>query len=225
MAIDGSFGDALPDVLGAHVIPTIVDSKTVVETIEADGVSPTTLTGAADDTLALSLGESGVLVNGVVQVVATDIPARNGLIHLIDSVIVPSDVVFPGTIVDAVAAYPIFSSLVDAVTNADAGVASALSGAGPLTLFAPVNTAFDGIDTSANLTNVLLYHVLPVEADSSFVIANFSPAAATETAEGSEVSIDAETLTVNDSNITRVDLRTENGVIHVIDAVLLPPAD
>lgn len=225
MAIDRSFGDDLPDVLGAHVIPAVVDSKAVLAAIEGDGMSPPTLTAAADDTLALSLGESGVLVNGVVQVVATDIPARNGLIHLVDSIIVPSDIVFPGTLVDAAMAYPIFNSLVDAVSNADSGVASALGGAGPLTLFAPVNAAFDGIDTSADLTNVLLYHALPVEADSGFVLANFSPAAATETAQGSDVTIDADALTVNDSKITRVDLRTENGVIHVIDQVLLPPAD
>ncbi len=221
--IPGDLGGALPDVLGAHVIPAAVDSASVAELIANGEASPATLTGSDDDTHEFSLGPDGPLVNHMVRITATDIPARNGLVHLVDSVILPSDVVFPGNLVEAVSAYPNFSSLVDAVTNADPAVATALTGTDALTLFAPENSAFAGIDTTEDLTDVLLYHALPVEADSSFVVANFLPAATTPTAAGSDVTIDADALTVNDSNIVRVDFRTDNGVIHVIDSVLTPP--
>jgi transforming growth factor-beta-induced protein len=216
------FGEDLATVLGAHAFPAALDSAAVVAAIEAAGESPATLTDADDNTLQLSLMDGAVMINGGVEVTKTDIPASNGLIHVVDAVILPKDVVFPGTIVDALSAYPAFSSLVTAASNADAAVISALSGDGPLTLFAPLNPAFAGVDTSQDLTNVLLYHTLSGAYEESDVASAFASPGAIGTAEGSEVTIDATNGTVNDANIVRTDLRTNNGVIHLIDAILVP---
>ncbi|MDX2050912.1 MAG: fasciclin domain-containing protein [Polyangiaceae bacterium] len=218
------FGADLAKVLGVHALSGVVDSKGVVKAI-TDNVSPDTISSATDKKLALALVGNDVLINRMVKVTATDIPAKNGIIHLVDAVILPSDVTFPGNFVEALSAYPQFSSLVTAVTKADAGVATALTGAGPLTLFAPGNAAFTGIDVNQNLTGTLLYHVLPLAADSTFVVGNFSTPAATATAASKDVTVDGTALKVNDSNIVRVDLNVSNGVVHIIDKVLTPPAN
>lgn len=220
------FGDDLADVLGAHAFAGAVDSKAVVAAIEAGGVSPETLTGADSKTLGLSLIDDAVAINARVQVTETDIPAANGVIHLVDSVIVPADVEFPGNIVQALSAYPLFSSLVDAAVNAEDGdVAAALQGDGPFTLFAPVNPAFEGIDTTEDLSAVLLYHALAGEAYDSADVVGLSEPTEFETVNGADVTIDGEALTVNGTAILGTDLRTSNGVIHVIEEVLLPPVN
>lgn len=222
---EAGFGSDLADVLGAHAFAGAVDSKAVVEAIAGEGVSPETLTGAATKTLGLSLIGDAVVINARVQVTQTDIPAANGIIHLVDSVIIPPEVEFPGDIVDALSAYPLFSSLVEAAVNAEDGdVVSALQSEGPFTLFAPVNPAFEGIDTSADLSPVLLYHAVPGAYGSSAVVGLAEPTDF-ETANGADLTVDGDNLTVNDVSIIGVDLQTSNGVIHIIDEVLLPPAD
>jgi transforming growth factor-beta-induced protein len=221
---DEGFGDALGDVLGAHAISGVVDSNAVVQAITDGGQSPETLTGGAENTLGLSLIGGAVAINAMVQVTATDIPAANGVIHLVDSVILPSDIEFPGNMVQALSAYPLFSSLVEAAVNAEEGdVATALQSDGPFTLFAPVNPAFEGIDTTDDLSSILLYHALGDAYDSAAVTA-LESATAFETVNGADVIVDGEALTVNESSIIGTDLRTSNGVIHIIDEVLLPPA-
>ncbi len=220
------FGSDLADVLGAHAFAGIVDSNAVVEAIDDDGVSPETLTGATTNVLGLSLIDGAVVIDSKVQVTQTDIPAANGIIHLVDSVIIPPEVEFPGNIVEALSAYPLFSSLVEAAVNAEDGdVVSALQSAGPFTLFAPVNPAFDGIDTSADLSPVLLYHAVPGGAYDSSAVVGLAEPTDFETANGADLTVDGDALTVNGVSIIGVDLRTSNGVIHVIDDVLLPPAD
>lgn len=220
---EAGFGNDLADVLGAHAFGSAVDSNAVVAAIEAGGVSPETLTGADTKTLGLSLIDGAVAINARVQVTETDIPAANGIIHLVDSVIVPPDVEFPGNIVEALSAYPLFSSLVEAAVNAeDADVATALQGEGPFTLFAPVNPAFEGIDTTSDLSPVLLYHAIAGAAYDSTAVVGLTEPTDFETVNGEDVTVDGEALTVNGNAILGTDLRTTNGVIHVIDAVLLP---
>ncbi len=218
------FGSDLADVLGAHAIAGVVDSKAVVAAIGDTGLSPATLTSASDNQLGLAIVGEAVAINSMVQVTQTDIPASNGIIHLVDSVIIPADIEFPGNIVEAVSAYPLFSSLVTAVGNADAGVATALTGVGPLTLFAPVNPAFDGVDVSQDLTNVLLYHATSGAVDSTFVVNNFQTPADVTMANGADTTVDGAELMVNDANLIGTDLRTDNGIIHILDGVLMPPA-
>lgn len=223
-AFDGvsavGLGLDLGDVVSAHAIDGVFDSKAALEAVDDDGQSPRTLTGSPDNTLALRTIDGTLTINGLVQVVDTDIPASNGIIHLVDAVIIPNDVEFPGNIVEAVSAYPLLSSLTTAVTNAaDADVADALSGSGPFTLFAPINPAFEGVDVTADLSATLLYHAIGDSYDSAAIV-DLGSSTEIETLSGSDVTVDPSALTVGGAAIIRTDLRAQNGVIHVIDEVL-----
>jgi uncharacterized surface protein with fasciclin (FAS1) repeats len=162
-------------------------------------------------------------------ITATDVPASNGVVHVIDKVILPP------TVVNVAASNPDFSVLVEAVQAA--GLVDALSGSGPLTVFAPTNAAFTallaelGITKAALLadktllTAVLTYHVLP----SKVLKAGVPAGKAIATLQGDIFKVDAvgTGLVITDgrnrkSNITATDLPASNGVIHVIDKVILP---
>jgi len=138
-----------------------------------------------------------------------------------------TDAAAVGTIVDVAASNPDFSTLVTAVQAA--GLAETLSGDGPFTVFAPTNEAFAAVPAEVldqlladkeALTKVLTYHVLPGQV----MAADVAPGDAT-TVEGSTVTIsdDGGTLKIGDAAIVATDVAASNGVIHVIDAVLVPP--
>ncbi len=145
----------------------------------------------------------------------------------------PSDMASPsaaeaGTIVDVAAGNPDFSTLVAAVKAA--GLVETLSGEGPFTVFAPTNEAFeelpDGVvdalllpENKEALTAVLTYHVVSGEVTSDMVTAGD-----VETVEGSTIAVTTEDggVQVNDGEVTAADVDASNGVIHVIDEVLVP---
>jgi uncharacterized surface protein with fasciclin (FAS1) repeats len=132
-----------------------------------------------------------------------------------------------GTIVDAASSNPAFSTLVGALQAAD--LVTTLQGPGPFTVFAPTNEAFAQIPPGvlnfllANpeaLTGVLLYHVVPGARDFRFQFR----ARDVVTAQGQDVFVDRdfEELQINNAFVTGQVIRTDNGVIYVIDSVLLP---
>jgi uncharacterized surface protein with fasciclin (FAS1) repeats len=132
------------------------------------------------------------------------------------------------TIVGAAAADPQFSTLVSAVTAA--GLVDTLNGKGPFTVFAPTNAAFDKIPQDQlqailadkdKLTKILTYHVVPGKILSK----NLKKKQTVDTVEGSPVTIIAKKsgVTVDDAKVVKADIKTSNGVIHVIDTVILPP--
>lgn len=135
-----------------------------------------------------------------------------------------------GTVVDIAVSNPDFSILVEAVTKAD--LAGALSADGPFTVFAPNNDAFNalfsqlgvsGINdlSKEQLTPILTYHVVPGKVMSSD-LSNTSVA----TLNGGKIKVDlTEGVKINDSKVVAADISGENGVIHVIDKVLIPAAD
>ena len=166
--------------------------------------------------------------NRTSKITATDIAASNALVHVVDKVILPAD----KNIVQTAQALPDFSILVEAVVAAD--LAATLSGPGPFTVFAPTNAAFAALlaelgvskaDLLANkplLTAVLTYHVLGARVLKADVV----PGAQPNTVQGENFSISA-ALAITDrrarsSNIVATDVLTSNGVIHVIDRVILP---
>jgi uncharacterized surface protein with fasciclin (FAS1) repeats len=120
-----------------------------------------------------------------------------------------------------------FSTLVAAITAA--GLGDALSGAGPFTVFAPTNAAFEALpaglleklllpENKEVLTKILTYHVVPAK-----VMAADVAAGDVNTLEGSAFAVTTEGgVKVNASNVTATDVPASNGVIHVIDAVLVP---
>jgi uncharacterized surface protein with fasciclin (FAS1) repeats len=166
--------------------------------------------------------------NRTSKITATDIAASNALVHVVDKVILPAN----KNIVQTAQALPDFSILVEAVVAAD--LAATLSSTGPFTVFAPTNAAFAALLTElgvskaallANkplLTSVLTYHVLGARVLKADVV----PGAQPNTVQGENFSIGG-ALVITDkrartSNIVATDVLTSNGVIHVIDRVILP---
>jgi uncharacterized surface protein with fasciclin (FAS1) repeats len=166
--------------------------------------------------------------NRASNITATDIKANNGIIHAIDKVLLPGD----KNIVQTAQALPDFSILVEAVVAA--GLVDTLSGAGPFTVFAPTNAAFASLLTelgitkaalladTALLTKVLTYHVV----EGIVLKAEVPVGADIDTVQGETFTVSA-ALAITDqrarvSNITATDVLTSNGVIHVIDKVILP---
>jgi uncharacterized surface protein with fasciclin (FAS1) repeats len=138
----------------------------------------------------------------------------------------------PGTIVDVAVANGSFTTLVAAVQAA--GLVETLSGEGPFTVFAPTDDAFaallDDLGLTAEelladtelLTAVLTYHVIAGEVPASTVVTMDGQSAATVNGAEVTISVDGDAVKVNDANVIIVDVDASNGIIHVIDSVLLP---
>lgn len=220
-------GPTLAKILQYHVLPA---RKTAADLVAGSGSEATlyTFDGAAA-TLALDTTAGVKLTDEVLTqatVTTADVPASNGVIHVIDKVLVPPGVL---NVVQMAHLNPLFSSLVGAVVDAD--LATTLSDAtATFTVFAPTNTAFEAIaSTVATLTpeqlaNVLVYHVL----DSQVLAADIPFGTPVATVLGQSITINAGTPpTITDTTdtpagIVATDVRASNGVIHVIDKVLIP---
>ncbi|WP_353847851.1 fasciclin domain-containing protein [Caldilinea sp.] len=167
--------------------------------------------------------------------IAADIEASNGVIHVIDAVILPPSEEAaeeaPGNIAEVAAAAGNFETLLAAVEAA--GLVDALTSEGPFTVFAPTDEAFAALpegtiesllaDPEGALTQILLYHVVSGKVMST----DLSDGMTAETLQGSPVtfSIKDGVVKVNDATVIAADIEASNGVIHVIDAVILPPSE
>lgn len=197
---------------------------------EANNTSVTTLQGSP---LFATRRGNAVSVNGI-RVIRADIFASNGVIHVIDRVLIPAS----GNIVQTAIANPNFSYLVAAVvraSNSTLDVAGALSGAGPFTVFAPVNQAFidagfptiESINNApqATLQRILLYHVVGARVFSSQLSNGPVPTLLTPQTVGINLSGPTVLGNANGGQASRIiitDVLATNGVIHAIDRVLLP---
>jgi uncharacterized surface protein with fasciclin (FAS1) repeats len=192
------------------------------------------VTTASGDSVFVTKNGQGVFVNGT-NVTQADIDASNGVIHLISRVLLPP----AGNIVEVAQANSEFSLLVAAVLRASTGttnVAQILSSGGPFTVFAPTNAAFIAAgfaDVAAinaadpnTLASILTYHVVPGRVFSSDLTNGATPATAngatvTIGVTGSGATVRGRTNTAA-SNIIGANIMARNGVVHVIDRVLLP---
>lgn len=122
-----------------------------------------------------------------------------------------------------------FNTLATALTEAD--LIETLKGEGPFTVFAPTDAAFAALPEGAlddllvnkeELTNVLLYHVVPGKVMASDVVTLDGESVETASGQSVNISVEDGMVYVNDSQVTTTDIEASNGVIHVIDAVLLP---
>jgi transforming growth factor-beta-induced protein len=210
-------------------------------TVEA-GDLPTTTVGAAeistlggDFYLTNKGGDAGVFINGNTQVVATDIPGSNGVVHVIDRTLLPPSM----NIVEIAQSFDPdeFTQLVAAVARTSGenpDLLAALSGDGDFTVFAPTDAAFEALYTAlgvgsvndidlATLTAVLQHHVIATPRVFSADLASGSVG----TLNG-DITIDASAGTITDGSgevanlASPLDVLATNGVIHVIDAVLIP---
>ena len=171
---------------------------------------------------ALSIG-AGPTVDGA-AITAADVDASNGVIHIVDAVLLPAD----ETIVDIAAANADFSTLVDVLDSA--GLLPTVSGDGPFTVFAPTNDAFaalpqEDLDYIVNnmdvLVDVLTYHVVAGRVFSTDVVGLSSATALN--GDDITVMVDGSTVMLNSATVTATDVQGTNGIIHIIDEVLLPP--
>jgi transforming growth factor-beta-induced protein len=180
---------------------------------------------------------AGVVINGGSKVVAADLESAKGVVHVVDTVLVPDAL---GTIVAALSKRFDHTALVSSVVNAN--LTETLSGTGPFTVFAPTNAAFEAIASTtatlsvAQLTKVLTHHVLSSKKISSEIPSGQTDIATVESStirlnksdaglyvRGSDLtqlgSVDAQA-----PKVTEADIVTSNGVIHVISRVLIPTA-
>jgi uncharacterized surface protein with fasciclin (FAS1) repeats len=210
--------EKLKAILTYHVVPGKVMAKDVLGVKGAKSLNGQRIDVKVD-------GGKG-MVDGA-QVVATDIACTNGVIHVIDSVILPSEDNIPTVATKAGK----FNTLLAAAKAA--GLVEALSGDKALTVFAPTDDAFAKLpkDTVATLLKpenkdklkaILLFHVVEGRVYSEDALAAKSAA----TLQGSKVEITVKdgAAYVNGAKILATDVDASNGVIHIIDSVILPPA-
>ena len=225
-AIQNADKNLIASILTYHVVGSLVPSS-AIET--KDNAEVTTLNTGK---VYVTKNAGGVSVNGA-KVTTADVKAENGaIIHIIDAVLIPES----RNIVALAQANTNLSLLVAAVLRANEGstkVVDILSGPGPFTVFAPTNDAFiaAGFPTAAAiqqaspdvLASILTYHVIPSRVYSTnLVTGNVA------TANGANLAVNASNATLKgnsntgNTNIIGVNIPASNGVVHVIDSVLLP---
>ncbi len=178
--------------------------------------------------LSLKTDMGSVYVNDA-KVVLADVEASNGVIHVVDSVILPPAEL--ADIVDTAVADGRFTTLAAALQAA--GLVETLKGEGPFTVFAPTDEAFAKLPAGTvedllkpenieTLKSILLYHVVPGKVMAADVVG----LASADAASGAAILIKVEDgkVYLNESaQVILTDIEASNGVIHVIDAVILPP--
>ena len=208
----------LADILTYHVLGTEVDAASVtnggiVQPVSATNTLKTTVTGTGD-----------VFVNQA-QVVLTDLTAGNGLVHTLDAVVLPGETVADIAIDNG------FSTLVTAVATAEL-LPAVTDPFATLTVFAPDNTAFDNLATALgvtlndilalpNLQDILLYHVLGAEVDAASV-QNGGIVTALSATNTIKTSVFGGNVYANQAQVQLADLTADNGLVHTLDAVILP---
>ena len=219
---------ALSDVLLYHVIV-----GAAADSIDATALYGEFVTMANEAGVAIDIRDGELFVNDS-QVIIRDIPATNGIIHVIDAVLLPAseeEATPTGSIVDIALADPQFSTLVTALEAADL-VTTLADETAVFTVFAPTDDAFAALgEETINslladipaLTNILTYHVIADQAvDAATAISLNGSDVEMLSGDTVSISVQGDTLYINDSAVIAEDVTATNGIIHVIDAVLTP---
>ena len=221
--------DVLSQILLNHVIMANVTASDL--TTAGAGYTNTSASGPNNNAMSLYFNTSdGVTFNGVSSVTTADIEASNGTIHIVDAVIgIP-------TVVTFAAADPSFTTLVTALTELTPATdfVDILQCEGPFTVFAPTDDAFSAlteVPSEEPLTQVLLYHVVAGNVTSSDLT---NPGETTaETLQGDSITITlpgsegtianvTDASGASDIGIVAVDIQAGNGVIHILNKVMIP---
>jgi transforming growth factor-beta-induced protein len=207
----------LTNILKYHVI-----GSKAMSTDLATGYFPT-LSESAGNSISMYVSvDKGVAINKDTKVTTADISAKNGVIHVVDKVILPP------TVVNIALDNSNFTTLVQAVVKA--GLVDALSATGPFTVFAPTNDAFQALFTqlgisgiadltAEQLTPILTYHVVSGNVLSKSLangqVGTLNP--------DKRLTVNLTGgVKINDSEVIAVDIQGSNGVVHVINKVLVP---
>ncbi|SMF56592.1 Uncaracterized surface protein containing fasciclin (FAS1) repeats [Alteromonadaceae bacterium Bs31] len=216
--------DTLNDLLLQHVVATEIDS---VSAYAANGGQVETLEGVLLDVLI----SEGKLMIGGSTVVMTDIYATNGVIHVIDTVIA-GDIDVPNSVVDVAKANGSFTVLAGLLEQTE--LDDVLNNLGEdFTVFAPTDAAFEALGegaldglTNEDISNILLYHVIrDAEIDSTGAKAAAGTAVSVANGDMIGISESGDDLLINTATVALADVMADNGVIHVIDQVLMPETD
>lgn len=206
---------ALTRILTYHVVKGEYDAATVI--------TMTSLPTVEGSDLPIMVKDGKVMV-GNATVITTDIMTSNGIIHVVDSVIMPPE---RPNIVELAIGSGVTNTLVEAVKAA--GLVETLSGDGPFTVFAPTDEAFAKLPEGTlealladkeKLTQILLYHVVSGIYTSDRVVEMMT----LPSLQGQEikVTVSGGKVMVDKANVIAVDIMAVNGVIHLIDEVILP---
>ena len=206
-------------VLGAQVLSSDLQAEQTVTMLDGNDAT-------------ITVADSTVTINGTATVTVADITTDNGVVHVIDAVILPGtgggDDPTVAEIIAGSADHFVLTSVLDST-----GLDETLSGEGPFTVFAPTDAAFDALDPfflldvlmdNELLASILTYHV----AGGTVMSGDLSDGQMITTVNGADVTISIDacgTVMVNGvATVIVADLEGSNGVVHVIDAVLTPPA-
>ena len=218
----------LTNVLLFHVLAADVKAADL-----SDSYVTSLATGPNDEQIVLQVDVTGgVKFNGTTNPITTDVSTTNGTVHIIDQVMLPPNVV------NLALNNPIFSTLVAALTRSDltTDYVSVLSGDGPFTVFAPTNDAFQALlDSNADWNSLDDIPVATLEAVLNYHVVNGANVQSKELTDDQEVAaiggmlkIDltdgakVETTSNQSVSIVLTDAQGSNGVVHVVDQVLLP---
>jgi len=214
--------ELLTKVLTYHVVAGKVLAADVVK---LNGQEVATVEGT---TVKVTVEGETVKINDA-TVVQADVEASNGVIHVIDKVLVPAA---PKSIAQIASENPDFSLLVEAVTAA--GLVTAIETPGPFTVFAPTNAAFEAALAALKLTKeqlfankdlltkVLTYHVFAGKVLAADVVGLNGQEVDMLSGDKVKITVEGDKVKVNEANVVQTDIIASNGVIHVIDAVLVP---
>ena len=195
------------------------------DVVAMDGMSIETLN---NDQLMVTVNGSTVLID-VATVTATDIVADNGVVHVIDMVLMPETLT---TVFDVIANSENHTQLENAILTAD--LDGALNGVGPFTVFAPSDDVFDELtelalqallDNTELLTSILLHHVHSGELLAADLLTMDGMTIETLNEDELSISISGQTVKIDMATVTAPDLTAINGVVHVIDMILMPEID
>ena len=221
---EGTVADLLEDPTGqlANILLHHVYAGNALSTDLSDGMMISTLFGTE---LTVSFVDGGVMIDNA-MVTVVDLVADNGVVHVIDAVLIPETT--STTVVDIIVNSENHNTLEAAVIAAE--LADDLSGDGPFTVFAPTDEAFNALpegtvadlleDPTGQLANILLHHVYAGNALST----DLSDGMMISTLFGTELTVSFVDggVMIDNAMVTVVNLVADNGVVHVIDAVLIP---
>ncbi|MCS6774126.1 MAG: fasciclin domain-containing protein [Anaerolineae bacterium] len=220
--------EQLAAILSYHVVPRQLVAGEVIQLAAITDTAAATIKTVQGELLLFSSKDGEVFVSGA-KVITTDIRARNGMIHVIDKVILPPSVAGDKDVVDTAIGVGSFTTLVRAVKAAE--LVETLKGKGPFTVFAPNDEAFAKLDKATldnllkpenkqQLANILTFHVVP----SKLLAADVVKQTKIKTVQGQEVTVEVKgnDVFINGAKVLKTDVLATNGVIHVIDTVIQP---
>ncbi|MBK7428057.1 MAG: fasciclin domain-containing protein [Saprospiraceae bacterium] len=222
---DGFIETLLADQTGA-LVNLLLYHETSSVILSEDFVQGQTISMLNGNTVLVTVNNQGIFINNA-RIITEDIIASNGVVHVLDAVLIPPS---PGNnIFDIISNTQTLSILEQAIISA--GLVPVFEGAGPLTVFAPTNNAFNALppgvladliaDPTGALAQLLLYHASEGETLTSEMASGLN--LLTLQGQTVTVTVNGQSIFINNARITVADIIADNGVVHIINAVLIPP--